>query len=129
MEENVVSYLIACESILVDNITSRPTLVGIFDILVIPKGQEKLLYSFMVGGKIFSSGGGELNVKIKILGPDNKLFRYVDLRNNVGKGDVDIRSVFPLVEFTLSGRYMLKIEVNGKECDDDNKYYFEVLKL
>ncbi len=129
LDKDTLLYLVACDSIIVDDITKKPGYIGIFDLLVIPPKQEKLLYSFNIGGKIFTPKDGEMEVKINIIGPDGKVFKSTTTKSVVQKGDVDMRFGFHIVEFTLAGKYILKALINGVEADDGDRYYFDVVKL
>ena len=120
-------YLIACDNIIRDDALLKPSLIGIFDVLVIPQGQTKLLYSFMVGGKFYTPTLGELSTKIKIIDPNKKLFKETEVLGSVNSGDTDLKASFPFAEFTLRGKYLLKLSMGGVDMEDNDRFYFIVL--
>ncbi len=128
MNKNTVLFALACDSIIRDDITSRPAFIGVFDFLIIPKEEVKIIYTFMIGGKTFIENPLS-DMKVRIYNPDKQLFKEVTINISGITGDTDFRSFFPLTEFTKEGKYLIKIAMDGVEGDDGDRFYFEVKKL
>jgi hypothetical protein len=126
MEKNTISYLLTADSVIKDEYTKKTSCLGIFEILNIAPGETKLLYAFVVVGKILLVEAGTVKIIVSILNPQGGLFKTSELNGNVNIGDLDVFAFFPFTEFTERGRYLIKISLNGIELKDEGKFYFDV---
>ena len=111
-----LQYLITARDIVIDANSGEPILIRVFDTVFIPKGQETIVYSFSVGGRIFLNATGIVNsqVKIRLLDPDNQEVRTEILnggRVNAAIG-VNINAQFFFVPFKREGKYSFEVYVN-----------------
>ena len=130
MGKTRLDYLIACNTMIKEFGSLRPSLIGIFDFISIPTGQSEILYSFSVGGKIENSENKVLKIDIQIIGPDRSLFAEFSTNPPPTPllGDINIEAKFPFSKFTTPGRYLLKAVVDGKELEDGDRFYFKVIQ-
>lgn len=128
MEKNEIAYLFTVDTLIRDELTKKPSYIGAFELLTIPKDQNELIYSFLVVGKILNVEAGHLEAKIRLLDKDKNELRNSSVSGEVGAGDVDVSALFQFIKFTEPGRYYLKAEINGGE-DNSGRFYFDVIKL
>jgi hypothetical protein len=123
-----LAYLFTVARAIQDASTKKWSYIDTFYNINIPKELEYILSDFSVVGKINDVMSGSTKSEVKIIGPDRKVFSKVELSGFLQEGDTDLVANFNLLKFQKPGIYYLKISINGVALEDDNKYYFKVIK-
>jgi len=122
-------YLITCYRGIKDTITSFFSFIDAFDVIWMPKDNDFVWVSFSVGGKIYSDIAGEIKIELSFVYPDSTTVSSpIIVVGNVQKGDVHFVGTFPITKFTQLGKYKLKAKLNGEELNNNNDFYFSVIK-
>ena len=125
---NTLSYLLTCGRVIKDQTTQFFTYLDVFDVLVIPKGNEFLIQSFWIAGKLYLDTSGKVEAKIKFIYPDGTESAPSSVNGIVNPGYLQITAYFNMIKFTQIGRYHLKINFQGEDLETSDKFYFEVVK-
>ena len=108
--------LITAKNLVVDSLTGKPTLVGIFDTIFIPKGLESFVDSFYVFGKLLLNSTGIVESQVKIALNDSKGDEIktitLDGKSIDASKPININGLFPLITFKTEGKYSIKASVN-----------------
>ena len=128
-----IRFLMAGDNVLVDKLTGKTSIIGLFNELKILKDNNVAVISFVVVSEINLEPKDKIEkgeIKIQILKPDGTLFKEesinTDFRN--AKDDQHIIMRFNLVKFEIEGKYGFKLILNGKELDASN-YLISVKKI
>ena len=116
--------------IIQDSFRKKYSYIDIFDLINIPQGFEYFYQAFYIGGKLTASQPGTYDIQIRIEDKKGKLLTEVDYKKvDLIAGEVPISSFFDLVKFVEAGRYYIRVSVDGKKIKDDDKFYFDVIRL
>ena len=125
---NTLSYLLTCGRVIKDQNTQFFTYLDIFDALVIPRGQDFLIQSFWIVGKLNLDINGKVEAKIKLIYPNGTESSPSIVTGDVHPGFLQIAAYFNMIRFTQVGRYYLKINLQGEELETSNKFYFDIIR-
>lgn len=127
--ESYVSYLVATTRVMRDaNKNGLFSFIDVFESLVIPKKLESATQSFTVAGKIYTDKAGFLKINVSVLNPKKEILNTVELSGDFVVGVIHISATFNLITFTTVGKHFLKVSINGKQLEDNDKFYFDVIK-
>ncbi len=123
-----LSYLIATNKVIRDETTKMPTYVDIFTAIQLPSDSDFIYQSLTVAGRLLGVSGGDIKAISTIFDPDKVAISSVELIGTVQQGDTYITATYNPIKFEKLGRYFLKLSVNGEDLQDDDKFYFDVIK-
>ena len=122
-------YLVTCYSILKDeNNFGSETYLNVFARIVIPKGSQFVAPTFWIGGRVTNTETKVFTAVIKIIGPEKNTVATSELSGHVNPGSIDVSTIFNFIKFEQPGTYTIKMEVDGKDLEDDDRYFFEVVR-
>lgn len=122
-----ISFLLPSQRGIKDASTGMWSYMDVFESITIPEGLEFTVNDFHIGGKINNVTKGPVEVIVKVLNPDNKTHTEVPMAGEVVQdGDMSINAIFRNIQFTVPGRYLIKVYFKGKVLPDQDRHYFEV---
>lgn len=123
-----LSYLIAANKVIRDEHTKNPTFVDVFTVLQIPPNVSAIFPTVTIAGRLLGVGGGLLSILVKIVDSEGKIVAIQPLSGILVPGDAYITALFPPVKFDRVGRYFLKVAIDGKDIEDNGRFYIDVIK-
>ncbi|HEV2403379.1 MAG TPA: hypothetical protein VGS08_04210 [Candidatus Saccharimonadales bacterium] len=125
----ILNYLVVAGRTLQDSATNRWSYIDLFDTILIPEGADTATQSFVVAGRLDNVTAGPSQTQVTITAPDDELAASIELSGQLEAGSVNMNAIFELIKFEKAGRYHLHVTYNGKQLDDDSRFYFDVKKL
>ncbi|MDE2079121.1 MAG: hypothetical protein KGI73_01905 [Patescibacteria group bacterium] len=133
--EPTLEFLVPVRDVVSDSLTNELILIRPFDLVLIPKGQESIIYSFDVAGRVLLNVKGKVNsqFQIDLLDPEGIKMQTASLGGEDFEGElgVNIPAQFLFIKFTKEGKYCLQTRVNingGAFKTLEPKAYFWVKK-
>ena len=126
--EPQIDYLITADNVILEEGTKKPTLVGVFDKVFIPKETNKIILPFVVFTRI-TNLTGEIKAEIVISDTKNNEVQRVPISGNLGdkKERIGLRSIVPFFEFNQIGKYKIDVYINSKKIKSDKENFIEAI--
>ena len=132
-----LGYLILARDVITDAASKEMSAIRIFDTLFILKGQNSLVYTLSVLGRLYLNIGGmvpNVQIRMKLFDPTGIEMRTELLTaSNVNtEFGLNLNCKFWLILFQLEGRYSIEISVSTDGInfiDLQSPMYFQVKKL
>lgn len=125
----VLSYLFVATNSVQDINSKKFTFIDIFSLIYILKDQPFTLHNFVVGGRIFGLTPGRFTGIVKVIDPTGVTLQSSTLEGEIKFGDLSFSAAFNLVKIEKTGRHFLRFSFNGEDLLDENRYFFEALRL
>lgn len=124
-----ISYLVGAGRIIQDARSKRYSHIDLFDLVIIPQGNDSWFQTFYIGGKLNVYQDGKYTIEIKIEDPDKKIIGTASFpETSLVVGQAPLSAFFSLVKFSTQGKHIIRVSINGEIIQDD-KYYFDVIKI
>ncbi len=125
---NTLEYLFTCGRVIRDQTSGLFTYVDGFDTLFIPKESDFLYQNICIIARVYYAVGGIVKAEIRFVDPDRVDSTPVVITGAMSPGYIQLAAAFPIQKFTKVGKYYMKIKFQDVELENENKFYFEVLK-
>lgn len=125
-----IAYLLPALRVMKDEVSKKYSFIDVFSVINIPKDQEMIPQFFFIGGRILgatTNESAEIDVRVVHENGTLELARAV-LRGPVKDGDVDIAAYFGPTLVSVPGKYYFRVIYDGTPLEDNNKYFFTVVK-
>ena len=127
--EPQIDYLITADNVILEEGTKKPTLIGVFDKVFIPKDTNKIILPFVVFIRI-ANLTGKIKAEIVISDTNNKEIQRVTIQGDLKgkKESINLRSIVPLFEFNQIGKYRISVYINDKRISPKKENFIETIK-
>lgn len=124
-----IAYLITADSVIVDNLTNKPSVIGFFDVI-----SKDAFVAINVFAKLKRIQKGEHSVEIVIQketsSNENDPLLSVKIAipyTGTYQESLNLRGIFPPYKFDSKGKYNIKIFFDGVELDSKEEHSFDVI--
>lgn len=125
----IISNLVPAGRILRDEATKKYTLVDIFEVYWIPKGEKEANGFFSVFAKVDGLPAGQASISIIIQHPNGKGIAVEKVEGNINPGSVTFTVNFSFVKMDQQGRYFFRVFYNDQLIPDENRFFFDVYNV
>lgn len=124
-----ISYVLTADNVIVEELTGKISVIGIFNDINIPANQDSVILPVMAIVVHIKNGQGASTALIKISDPNGAEFQSVKLSGpSTGPSDLSLSAIFVALNFKILGKYKISVFLDDKDLSFDEDYSITVKK-
>ena len=127
--EDKLTYLLTCARVMRDQPTQLFSYMDVFDALYIPQPAGFWIQTFYIAGKLYVAETKHIKIEMSFLYPNGQRSEPSSVEGEANPGYLQFSGNFNSIKFTEPGRYYLKVKIDGKELEIEDRFYFDVIRL